>query len=184
MQINPIETIYKGYRFRSRLEARWAVFFDALNQKWEYEREGYLLEDGSRYLPDFWLPILPRVNTGQIVEIKPTEPNDVERTKLLLLSKGTEMPVFCFWGIPGGSGEWHATYYRRGECRMKDGVFMLDNCPHKLLDSLLCFLDHDKICPVPFDYIWHTHSELWKIDSLRRAFKSFKSARFEFGEQG
>lgn len=25
-----IETRYKGYRFRSRLEARWAVFFDAL----------------------------------------------------------------------------------------------------------------------------------------------------------
>ena len=24
-----IETLYKGYRFRSRLEARWAVFFDA-----------------------------------------------------------------------------------------------------------------------------------------------------------
>ena len=29
MEIKPIETHYKGYRFRSRLEARWAVFFDA-----------------------------------------------------------------------------------------------------------------------------------------------------------
>ena len=26
--IKAIETYYKGYRFRSRLEARWAVFFD------------------------------------------------------------------------------------------------------------------------------------------------------------
>lgn len=27
--IKPIETRYKGCRFRSRPEARWAVFFDA-----------------------------------------------------------------------------------------------------------------------------------------------------------
>jgi hypothetical protein len=31
-EIKAIETSYKGYRFRSRLEARWAVFFDALDQ--------------------------------------------------------------------------------------------------------------------------------------------------------
>ncbi len=30
-EIKAIETRYKGYRFRSRLEARWAVFFDALS---------------------------------------------------------------------------------------------------------------------------------------------------------
>jgi hypothetical protein len=41
--IKAIETIYKGYRFRSRLEARWAVFFDALEIDWEYEKEGYVL---------------------------------------------------------------------------------------------------------------------------------------------
>ena len=28
--IKAIETEYNGYKFRSRLEARWAVFFDAL----------------------------------------------------------------------------------------------------------------------------------------------------------
>ena len=38
--ITPIETIYKGYRFRSRLEARWAVFMDACGADWEYEPEG------------------------------------------------------------------------------------------------------------------------------------------------
>ena len=26
--IKPIPTVYKGYRCRSRLEARWAIFFD------------------------------------------------------------------------------------------------------------------------------------------------------------
>jgi hypothetical protein len=29
MTIQAIETVYRGHRFRSRLEARWAVFFDA-----------------------------------------------------------------------------------------------------------------------------------------------------------
>lgn len=51
-----IETVYNGYRFRSRLEARWTVFFDALGVKeedYEYEPEGFVLDDGTRYLPDF-----------------------------------------------------------------------------------------------------------------------------------
>jgi len=48
-----IETEYRGYRMRSRVEARWAVFFDTLDIKWEYESEGYDL-DGTYYLPDFW----------------------------------------------------------------------------------------------------------------------------------
>lgn len=53
MNIKPIETIYKGYRFRSRLEARWAVFFDALGIEWKYENEGYDLGELGWYLPDF-----------------------------------------------------------------------------------------------------------------------------------
>jgi hypothetical protein len=50
-----IETSYNGYRFRSRLEARWAVFFHALGVKYKYESEGFDL-GGVYYLPDFWLP--------------------------------------------------------------------------------------------------------------------------------
>lgn len=65
MSIAPIETRYKGYRFRSRLEARWAVAFDTMGWKWRYEAEGYDI-DGTRYLPDFFVDSL---NT--IVEIKP-----------------------------------------------------------------------------------------------------------------
>ncbi len=30
-------TMYSGVRFRSRLEARWAAFFDLIEWKWEYE---------------------------------------------------------------------------------------------------------------------------------------------------
>lgn len=51
-----IETHYDGYRFRSRLEARWAVVFNRLNIPYEYEPEGFYLPDGSMYLPDFYLP--------------------------------------------------------------------------------------------------------------------------------
>ena len=51
--IKPIETIYNGYKFRSRLEARWAVFFDSLGVEYEYEPEGFELPSGKRYLPDF-----------------------------------------------------------------------------------------------------------------------------------
>ena len=55
-EIKAIETYYKGYRFRSRLEARWAVFFDAAGIKFEYEPEGFVMSDGTKYLPDFYLP--------------------------------------------------------------------------------------------------------------------------------
>ena len=67
-KIKPIETQYKGYRFRSRLEARWAVFFDSLGMLWEYEREGFDLGEAGWYLPDFWLPALDKW-----IEIKPME---------------------------------------------------------------------------------------------------------------
>ena len=57
--IKPIETQYNGFRFRSRLEARWAIFFDVIGLKYEYEMEGYDME-GTRYLPDFYIPSLDR----------------------------------------------------------------------------------------------------------------------------
>ena len=53
-----IETRYKGTMFRSRLEARWAMFFDKIGFNYIYEPEGYVLADGTKYLPDFWLPDL------------------------------------------------------------------------------------------------------------------------------
>ncbi len=55
MTRTPIQTRYKGYRFRSRLEARCAVVFDAIKVPWVYEAEGFELSIG-RYLPDFHLP--------------------------------------------------------------------------------------------------------------------------------
>lgn len=65
--IKAIDTEYKGLLFRSRTEAKWAVFFDALKIKWRYEDEGFVLSDGTWYLPDFYLPTF---NGGMFVEVK------------------------------------------------------------------------------------------------------------------
>lgn len=51
-----IPTIYGGKTFRSRTEAKFAVLFDKLNIDYEYEPEGFELSDGTKYLPDFYLP--------------------------------------------------------------------------------------------------------------------------------
>lgn len=59
MGIKAIETKYNGFNFRSRLEARWAIFFDMIGLKYEYEVEGYEM-NGVRYLPDFYIPSLDR----------------------------------------------------------------------------------------------------------------------------
>ena len=57
--IKAIEIQYNGYRFRSRLEARWAVFFDLIGLKYEYEIEGFEMDE-LRYLRDFYIPSLDR----------------------------------------------------------------------------------------------------------------------------
>lgn len=67
--INAIETHYKGYRFRSRTEARWAVYFDVSNIPWEYEFEGFKLQNGEWYLPDFRLKLAHAI-------IKPGRPQN------------------------------------------------------------------------------------------------------------
>ena len=78
--IKAIDTEYAGHLFRSRLEARWAVFFDYLISKtrldrsppnftWEYEPEGFELPGGKRYLPDFRLN--NRLGGSRWIEVKP-----------------------------------------------------------------------------------------------------------------
>src|SRR5688572_9927535 len=98
--IKAIETNYAGCRFRSRTEARWAVFFDALGVRWEYEREGYELPSG-RYLPDFWLP-----DWNTWFEIKGEPPTDDEWTLAEELAVGTGFPVVFGVSAPGGQMVW------------------------------------------------------------------------------
>jgi hypothetical protein len=92
--IQAIETRYKGYRFRSRLEARWAVFLDSLKEEWDYEPEGFSLASGP-YLPDFWLPRL-----YCWLEIKGQQPTKLERERCCELAWATNKPVALAWGLP------------------------------------------------------------------------------------
>lgn len=93
--IKAIQTKYKGYRFRSRLEARWAVFFDSLEINWEYENEGYVLQNGNYYLPDFWLP-----EYETYVECKAQQLNDSEFEKAALLADQSKRQVLLAIGPP------------------------------------------------------------------------------------
>ena len=89
--IKPIETIYHGYRFRSRLEARWAVFFDSLGVKYEYEPEGFRLSDGSAYLPDFYLP-----RFELFVEIKASRDLDDGKAETFAMSGDCNGILVCY----------------------------------------------------------------------------------------
>lgn len=102
---NPIETEYRGYRFRSRLEARWAVYFDTMEYTWEYEPEGFHLKSGD-YLPDFridgesWWEVKPAMPGGQASRgFRDLDPRWVD----LVATTGMELSVT--FGLPG-PGEW------------------------------------------------------------------------------
>lgn len=92
-----IQTRYKGYKFRSRLEARWAVFFDTLGIEWDYEVEGFVLANGNCYLPDFFLKTF---NGGMYVEVKPKELTEEERSNCWQLCKDSGYGVWLAVGLP------------------------------------------------------------------------------------
>lgn len=94
--------MYKGIRYRSRHEARWAVFMTELGLPFVYEPEGYKLKAGW-YLPDFWLADL-----GLFIEIKPLGFNkdlsskeyaklESQATELALV---TDVDLICICGNP------------------------------------------------------------------------------------
>ncbi|WP_394617150.1 hypothetical protein JNUCC0626_47325 [Lentzea sp. JNUCC 0626] len=95
-RITPIKTRYAGYRFRSRREARWAVFFDTLGIPWRYEPEGFSLGDAGAYLPDFQL--YPNTELAMWFEVKGEFPTDVEVRKAQALSTGTGLRTCIYFG--------------------------------------------------------------------------------------
>lgn len=154
-----IDTRYKGYRFRSRLEARWAVFFDHCGIDWVYEPEGYDLsqyEDWfcgqrvGRYLPDFFL-----TSCGLWVEIKGSIPanhflNTNEECQMVALCAHTDVPFgYVFYGLP-------------------DAPSMVS-----------CISDNDVRRTDEGVAIFSTP---W-VD-IEKAIHAAKSARFEYGESG
>lgn len=190
--IKAIETRYNGYRFRSRLEARWAVFFDALGIRWAYETEGFDLSSyqpmgynlsSFAYLPDFWLP-----DVGMFVEVKGSEPTGEEISKCNLLSDHTQRATLLVYGLPyehpGFLSCWDLTDSSGG--RYENWVtFLFHRLNRSLIvhdDSRLARGDRDLFfrgfeLPVddatvaPFRVIRHAAAD------------AAKSARFEHGER-
>ena len=211
--IKAIETQYKGYRFRSRIEARWAVFFDSLGYKWEYEPEGYEFDDGTRYLPDFL------VNEMFWFEVKGRPPEEKDLKKLSNLAHKTGKWAFISWGdmsmtnvtkdyIDGGriisfspSKEFDSLV-----------IFSIDNQSYRQRDFLCgfyedvdgeIFLDHlyendlpitksstgRMVRKITVDGIGITsfnfgNGRVYKSKKIMNAFNSARSSRFEFGESG
>lgn len=129
-----IQTVYNGYRFRSRLEARWAVFFDALGIRYEYEPEGFELGDGTRYLPDFYLP---DINGGTYVEVK-GQMDDKSYRKVQAFWKEGDRPLYVLGGLPTqaelDSGNIYGYVNRYANCfeygmRGSDWPYLFCVCP-------------------------------------------------------
>lgn len=165
--LQPIQTEYKGHVFRSRLEARWAVFFDTLGVRYEYEKEGFNL-DGLWYLPDFWLSDLECW-----VEIKPnmTDACDTEAAKRL--RKIGKSSVFTVFGNPW-VGEYAiacslGNYFHWGTVSGKSDELWV--CCERVFAALTCgwlgaFLPDEE------------------GTDIVAAFRAARSARFEHGQSG
>lgn len=98
-ELIPIDTSYNGFFFRSRTEARWAVFFDAIGWDYHYEFEAFKLPSGV-YLPDFYFP---KLNLWS--EVKPGELKEIELLKCKELSfkmksNDAGVDVLLLEGIP------------------------------------------------------------------------------------
>ena len=95
MQIKAIPTQFDGYQFRSRTEARWAVFLWLIVARYVYEPEGYILPSGVCYLPDFFLPEM-----DLYIEVKGVEPTNDELDKAKGLAVGLKKDVLIVQGPP------------------------------------------------------------------------------------
>ncbi len=95
--ITAIPTEYRGIRFRSRLEARWACFFDACGWRWDYEPS-----DFNGYIPDFrightYLEVKPAAEYDEAAAYKairavPFGPDCAEAHQFILLRDCPKTP--------------------------------------------------------------------------------------------
>ncbi len=196
--IKAIETRYNGYRFRSRLEARWAVFFDTLGIKYEYEKEGYDLGKHGWYLPDFWLPDLQlwyeikgEIDTAERVwswGIRSYSP-ELERVKALadftgwpaacaVGSIGEQWIQFYAWDVTDSSGG----DYDEGDAQwcFSNGIYTLDVTPGRADRVFIS----DNLCGVEMPQFSYPHSHGGSVEPVIRGFVAARQARFEFGESG
>lgn len=90
-----IQTEYKGTIYRSRTEARWAVFMSVLNFPFIYEPEGFDLGKDGWYIPDFYLPSM-----DTFMEIKPEIIIPGRESPIEALCRSTKKNVIQFKGMP------------------------------------------------------------------------------------
>ncbi len=93
--INWQPTLYNGIIYRSKLEARWAVFFNSLGVIHSYEpRTFYFPEHGGdlhQYTPDFGI-----LTEYDFIEIKFSTPTNTEYAKVRILSqRGYKCAIFA-----------------------------------------------------------------------------------------
>jgi hypothetical protein len=98
--VRAIETIYRGVRYRSRLEARWAAYFDLVGIRHLYEPLDF---DG--WTPDFLLTFGP---LEVACEIKPVNPAKVREVAVGVYDKalGPAGPPFRIL-LGHSPGEFH-----------------------------------------------------------------------------
>ena len=162
--IKAIDTQYNRYLFRSRLEARWAVLFDVLGIKYEYEFEGFDLGNAGWYLPDFWLPERNGMSSrsGLWVEIKPIQLNEKEVKICEALAIQSNTDVVSFEGVPSTMNT---------NCKCYVGVDMVNPFTNDLVRVLCC--DTHPLCY----YLGVS------IPDLSKAVMCAKSTRFEHGKK-
>lgn len=163
--IKAIETHYGGCRFRSRLEARFAIFFDALGIKWEYEPEGFETSAG-RYLPDFQIyPGQPHGGPTWF-EVKRERAPDDPRHRAFV--EGSQIPLVIAKGIPRSAADQQAHLVRMwpGTERVSPVAFQ--------------WIGDRKTSPVPT----LTGGPRRSCPPIDAAYTAARSARFEHGEVG
>lgn len=180
MTVGPqaIETVFKGYRFRSRLEARIAVMLDVLNLKWEYEAQGFALGGNCvYYLPDFWLPDL-----HCFIEVKGQEPTDEEQQKCIALARETRSLVLLLAGMPDTLPHGLAYYIHR-DYGLQDGLpAHFIQCAHCGMVGIEADTQEqsDAVRFIPCDC---QATVRHNADVIRRSVFAARAARFEHGEK-
>jgi hypothetical protein len=207
MTIQVIETRYKGYRFRSRLEARWAVFFDTLGAHWVYEPEGFDLAESGWYLPDFWIEDWESyVEIKPVRDLSPQEKSDEDR-KFRALNLQTQHMVILLEGSPYPD-EYEATRYHLqqspggwlGETDLFSHVSRELEFQAWFTDDDTNNLDPRELSLRPANYYSADLGVIGRDGSIReeimadaysarppalmKAYAAARSARFEHGESG
>ena len=189
MSLKAIETVYRGCRFRSRTEARWAVFFDHIWIRWSFEQQGYQLQDGTRYLPDFEFH-----DQKLFVEVKPGEPTDEEQNICRRLAKESGNAVAILGGSPyqeRGEATYQAWLYSARFPQGQDG-WRFATCHQCGTAALILPLVHSNLRPVQWVRSPEKHrtgenkETCWLDDAsaaVTAAYAAATSARFEHGEQ-